>query len=394
MARRRRRIIAIMFTDMASYSVKMAKNEQLALELLGMHNRILTPIIEGNGGSIVKHIGDAIMGRFDDCQSAFRTGLQVQASISEYNIGRPDDAKISMRIGIHVGEVVEMDKDIFGHAVNLASRIQQLGSDGDVIATRHARDLVGPSPAFHYEFLQSATVKNIDAPIDLFRVHPGGEEGQYKRSLIVFSGPSGVGKDAAASRCREDLLTRDVYCGYLKKYTSRPETSISEAFDRSYEPSMAETHLTGRKALEKNPDIFFPYEKFESSYGFSRSHLADRGPYSALLLCVFDRIERLGEFRNIVQELSGRDVFVIHLNAPEKDLNKRLKKDNSLNAQEKQVRIEEMKLDLSRFRIGLGRCRSQVDLIIQNGSKQTLHSTVQSAVEGILTHIAAAEPMS
>lgn len=388
MARRRRRIIAIMFTDMASYSAKMAKNEQLALELLDLHNSILTPIIERNGGAIVKHIGDAIMGRFDDCQSAFRTGLQVQASIREYNIGRSADAKISMRIGIHVGEVIEMDKDIFGHAVNLASRIQQLGSDGDVIATRQARDLVGPSPEFQFDFLQSATVKNIDAPIDLFLIRPGSQEAQRKRTLIVFTGPSAAGKDVVASHCREELIARDVYCGYLKKYTSREERrSATEMGGRSYEPSIADTFLPGRNAFKKNPDIFFPYEKYGSSYGFSKEHLIEHAPYSTLLLCIFDDLERLGEFHQQVEKLSGRDVYVIHLNAPEEDLNIRQLKRKSLGAQDRQVRMEEMKRDLSRFRISLGRCRSYMDLILQNGNKDSLNTVTQKAVDGILAHL-------
>jgi len=255
MARRRRRIIAIMFTDMPSYTRKMATNEHLALQLLELHNRILTPIIEQNGGVIVKHIGDAIMGRFEDCQSSFRTGLQTQAAISEYNIGRSDDTKILVRIGIHVGEVIEMDKDIFGHAVNLASRIEALGSAGDVIASRQARDLVGPTPEFQYEFIQSATVKNIDTPIDLYRILPGKEEASLKRTLIVFTGPSAVGKDVVASRCRDELIARDIYCGYLKKYSTRQGRveSEGEASDQSFEPSMGHTFTSFRMRNTGSP---------------------------------------------------------------------------------------------------------------------------------------------
>jgi class 3 adenylate cyclase len=389
MARRKRRIIAIMFTDMASYSMKMAKNEQLALDLLGLHNRILTPIIERNGGAIVKHIGDAIMGRFDDCQSAFRTGLQVQAAISEYNIGRSDDAKILMRIGIHVGEVVEMDKDIFGHAVNLASRIQPLGTDGDVIATRQARDLVAPSPEFDYEFLQTASVKNIEAPIDLYRVLPGPSGVTRQHRLIVFTGPAAAGKDSVARLCREELIARELYCGYLKKYTSqrREGEAQIEISNQSYEPSIGDTFLGVAEDLVENPDVFFPYEKYGSTYGFSKSHLMQRDPYSSLLLCIFDRLERLGEFRQAVQQLSGRDVFAIHLDAPAEDLEGRLAKRGSLGTQERQIRREEMRRDLARYRISLGRCRRHMDQVIQNSDKDSLKVVVQKAVGAIAAYI-------
>jgi len=396
MTRRRRRIIAIMFTDMSSYSVKMARNDQLALELLDLHNRILTPIIERNGGAIVKHIGDAIMGRFDDCQSAFRTGLQVQASIGEYNLGRPEDTRIAMRIGIHVGEVVEMDKDIFGHAVNLASRIQQLGSDGDVIATRQARDLVSPSPEFRYEFLQSATVKNIDAPIDLFRVLPGSKDAPTTGRLIIVSGPPGAGKDVVASLCREELIARDIYCGYLKRYTTWREESETDTgkLGRSYEPRMADTTLRDRSAFEGNPDVFFPYEKYGSCFGFSKSHLQQRGPYSALLLCIFDDLERLGEFRQAVQQASGREAFVIYLSASEQDLKQRLLERSTPDHRDQKMRLGEIDRDLSKYRISLGRCRRHIDMVIQNGRLDSLDEVVRKAVGGIIAHMAGQKPES
>ncbi|HEY71395.1 MAG TPA: hypothetical protein G4O08_12515 [Anaerolineae bacterium] len=386
MARRRRRIIAIMFTDMASYSMQMAKNEQFALELLGLHNRILTPIIERNRGVIIKHIGDAIMGKFDDCQSAFRAGLQVQAAIHEFNIGRSDETKILMRIGIHVGEVVEMDEDIFGHAVNLASRIDPLGSTGDVIASRQARDLVGPSPEFQYEFLQSAIVKNIDIPIDLYRVLPGTRDTPRKLRLIVITGPSAVGKDVVASLCREELIARDIYCGYLKTYTTRRRygTADTDSSSRSYEPSMANTHMKSRDELVKHPDVFFPYEKYGFTYGFSQSHLKQRDDYATLLLCIFDRLERLGEFRRAVKRVSEREVYAIYLNAPEEDLKRRQRKRRAMESEEKKLRMEEIARDLARYRVGLGKCRSHIDLVVQNGNKVPVNTAVQKAVDGIL----------
>jgi len=146
--------------------------------------------------------------------------------------------------------------------------------------------------------------------------------------------------------------------------------------------------MPGSDGLGEKPDHFFPYEKYGITYGFSKNHLKQRDTYSALQLCIFDRLELLGEFRQKVQQLSGRDVYVIHLSAPEEDLRKRQESRSPMEAREKQLRTEEMVRDLARFRIGLGRCRRHIDLVIQNGNNTSVNTAVRKAVECITAHIA------
>src|SRR2546425_346043 len=121
-----RKLAVIMFTDIVGYSALTQRDEELALELLGQHNELLRPIFAKYQGREIKTIGDAFLVEFASSLNAARCAVEIQERLSNYNTSAPSERRIHVRIGLHLGDVVYKDNDVFGDAVNIASRIEPL----------------------------------------------------------------------------------------------------------------------------------------------------------------------------------------------------------------------------------------------------------------------------
>src|SRR5262245_32688695 len=118
--------VTILFSDIkgsTAYAEKKGDVEYMAM--INRHNRLLFPVIEGEGGVIVKTIGDAIMARFDDPIAAVRAGAAMQRVLEDDRKRRPDLEPIRIRVGLHTGLGLIKPDDVFGDVVNAASRVQQ-----------------------------------------------------------------------------------------------------------------------------------------------------------------------------------------------------------------------------------------------------------------------------
>ena len=114
-----RQLAAIMFTDIVGYTALMGKDEQKAFELLNMNRQIQKPIIEQYNGKWIKELGDGVMATFQTVSDAVTAAIKIQEACNAAK-------EFQLRIGIHQGEVVIEDNDVFGDAVNIASRIQSI----------------------------------------------------------------------------------------------------------------------------------------------------------------------------------------------------------------------------------------------------------------------------
>lgn len=117
-------MVSLFFSDIVGYSQMVASDEQHTLNLLSEHDIILKKHIKDYNGIIIKHIGDAIFARFSCPQDAIDSSLKIQNELKSRNQIVPVNDKIMIRIGLHEGEVVEKDGDLFGNEVNLCSRIE------------------------------------------------------------------------------------------------------------------------------------------------------------------------------------------------------------------------------------------------------------------------------
>lgn len=172
-----------MFTDMAGYTALGQKDEALSLALVDEQRRLIRPILIRHHGREVKTAGDSFLAEFPNAIDAVRGGYDIQRSLREFNLSLSPDKRIHLRIGIHVGEVVESGGDILGDAVNIASRINSLSEDGGVCLTRQVYDHLKNKIDLQISSLGPKVLKNVDEPIEAFRVVLPWE-GEPARSII------------------------------------------------------------------------------------------------------------------------------------------------------------------------------------------------------------------
>src|SRR6202047_3671241 len=142
-ARVERRLAAILAADVAGYSRLMGEDEEGTLAALKAIRRELgDPKIAEHRGRIVKTTGDGLLVEFASVVDAVRCAVDVQREMAARNADVPADKRIEFRFGIHQGDIIIDEGDIFGDGVNLAARLEGLAEPGGVCVSRVVRDEV------------------------------------------------------------------------------------------------------------------------------------------------------------------------------------------------------------------------------------------------------------
>ena len=164
-----RRLAAIMFTDIVGYSALTQRNEDMALSLLSEHNRIIRAALPVHRGKEIKTVGDAFLVEFASALDAVRCAIAIQHALHDRNAVTGDEA-IHVRIGIHLGDVVYRDGDVFGDGVNIASRIQSLAEAGGICVSQDVARQVQNKLDVALHNLGRGVLKNIVLPVDVYAV--------------------------------------------------------------------------------------------------------------------------------------------------------------------------------------------------------------------------------
>ena len=159
-----------MFTDMVGYTALGQRNEELSLALVEEQRKLIRPLLLKHDGKEIKTIGDAFLLEFPNAVDAVRCAYDIQRAARELNFSLASDKRIHLRIGIHVGEVVESQGDISGDAVNVASRIEPLAEDGGVCMTRQVFDHVQNKFELQLASIGNRQLKNVSVPVEVFRM--------------------------------------------------------------------------------------------------------------------------------------------------------------------------------------------------------------------------------
>jgi len=165
-----RRLAAIMFTDMVGYTALGQKNESLSLALVDEQRKLIRPVLGRHNGREVKTMGDAFLVEFPNALDAVRCAYDIQRAAREFNISIPEEKRIHLRVGVHLGDVVESQGDISGDAVNVASRIEPLAEDGGVCLTRQVYDHVQNKFELSLKSLGPKALKNVSTPVEVYKM--------------------------------------------------------------------------------------------------------------------------------------------------------------------------------------------------------------------------------
>jgi TolB-like protein len=157
-----------MFTDMVGYTALAQQNESETMRLLEEHRRLIRPLFVSHGGREIKTIGDAFLVEFQSALDAVLCAVAIQQMMHDRKVARGEP--LSLRIGIHVGDVVESGSDILGDAVNIASRIEPLAAPGGVCISEQVYDQIRNKSELPFVSLGEKSLKNVSVPIAVYAV--------------------------------------------------------------------------------------------------------------------------------------------------------------------------------------------------------------------------------
>jgi DNA-binding response OmpR family regulator len=165
-----RNLMCIMFTDIKDYSKKMHEDELLTIELLQMHNMIMNEVIAKFNGNIIEIVGDAFVVSFNSAVKGVNCGVAIQEKFKEYNNLKSQNEKIELRIGIHIGDLVEFEGKYKGDAMNIAARIQQNAKETEIWMSESVYLAVRGKTKFSFNKVGLKDFKNIKEPITIYSI--------------------------------------------------------------------------------------------------------------------------------------------------------------------------------------------------------------------------------
>jgi adenylate cyclase len=166
-----RRLAAVLAADVAGYSRLMGRDEEGTLARLKSHRKSLVdPVIAAHRGRIVKTTGDGMLVEFASAVDAARCAVEVQRGMAAQNADVPQDVRIEFRIGIHVGDIIFDDNDIFGDGVNIAARLEGIAEPGGICISDDAQRQVRGKVDFAFADMGAQNLKNIAEPMRAWRL--------------------------------------------------------------------------------------------------------------------------------------------------------------------------------------------------------------------------------
>ncbi len=165
----RRRLAAVLALDVVGFSRQMEVDEADTLErLFALRTRFLEPRISHHEGRIANTSGDGVLVEFRSVADAVDCAISIQSQLPDWpNFGEP----LELRIGIHLGEVVVRDGDLFGDCVNIAARLEQSADSGGILLSDTAREQLTGDAAGAFEDTGEAALKNLSRAIRTWRWH-------------------------------------------------------------------------------------------------------------------------------------------------------------------------------------------------------------------------------
>ncbi|WP_024510598.1 tetratricopeptide repeat protein [Bradyrhizobium sp. ARR65] len=171
-----RRLAAIICADVAGYSRMMGADEAGTHAAFKAHRGAIYPVILNHGGRVVKNTGDGFLLEFPSIVGATQAAIAMQMLMAERNKHLPADRAMHFRLGVHMGDVIADEDEVFGDDVNIAVRLEQVAPPGGLAISAKAYGEAGRHLAVTMHGAGSHRFKNIAMPVDVWTWRPTGSD--------------------------------------------------------------------------------------------------------------------------------------------------------------------------------------------------------------------------
>lgn len=162
----KRSLKAILFSDIVGFTSLMGADEVNTLQIVAASEAIHLKAFANHGGRLLKRLGDGLLASFDTASGAVECAVEVQNAVAV-------DGRFQLRVGIHLGEVVEDDEDVFGNGVNIASRIQGVVGAGEIGISEVVYENIKNTTTISATLLGDTELKNVETPVTLYTIVSG-----------------------------------------------------------------------------------------------------------------------------------------------------------------------------------------------------------------------------
>lgn len=166
----RRKLSAILMVDVSGFSRMMGRDEERTTALIREFHDRTRDLVQAHDGRVVDTAGDSVFGDFDSVVNAVRCARAVQETQTATNANREPAERIETRIGVHLGDVIVQDYNVYGDGVNIAARLQSVAAPGSIFVSEAVYQQVHNKLDMTFEDLGVRELKNIEHPIRLYRV--------------------------------------------------------------------------------------------------------------------------------------------------------------------------------------------------------------------------------
>ena len=238
MTQARRQLAAILSADAVGYSRRMAEDETATVAAMRSHRETISGFVREHHGHVANAVGDNLLAEFASAVDAAACAVGVQAELARREAELPPERKLQFRIGVHLGDLVITEDDIYGDGINIAARLEALAEPGGVCASSAVVDQVRGKVDASFEDLGDQHLKNIPLPVRVYRLRPrtGPPEAASETTVPGFGGRPAIavlpfeqrGADPAQSFLADGIV--EDLIGRLSAFRIFPVISRSSSF--------------------------------------------------------------------------------------------------------------------------------------------------------------------
>jgi TolB-like protein/class 3 adenylate cyclase len=194
-----RRLAAVLAADVAGYGRLMGADEEGTLaRLKAIRKAVVDPTIAAHRNRMVKYTGSRILVEFASTVDAVRSAVEIQRRMAEQNAAMPQHRWIEYRIGIHIGDIMFDENDIFGDGVNIAVRLEGIAESGCICISEGAYREIRGKIEIGCDDLGPKNLKNITEPVRAWRIRPGAQGAAGPQPGRATAQPAAVASQAPA----------------------------------------------------------------------------------------------------------------------------------------------------------------------------------------------------